>query len=55
MQDMAATNGIASHEGNDRFWHRADQPLQFKDIETRHTILADVTALLLAADLLVTP
>ncbi len=55
MQDMPAADGVTCHQGNDRLGHAADQPLQLQDIQPRHAVLADVSALLLATDLLVAP
>jgi len=53
VQDVAAADGEAGHEGDDDLGHRADEALQVEDVEAGDAVLAHVAALLVAADLLV--
>ncbi len=42
MQHVAAADGVAGDERDDHLGHRADEFLDFKDIESRHAFAVDV-------------
>src|SRR5699024_10905324 len=52
MQHMTAADCITGNHGHDRLRNRTDKTLQIKNIEARHLVFSDITAM--SADRLVT-
>ena len=49
VQDVAAADGVAVDEGDDRDRQRADLALEVEDVEARQPVAADVAAAALVA------